>query len=173
MSLQTTTSPATLTKPRAPELIRGLVTFSAFHFLPDTLFSFHVTSSRVLVITYGHLVAIAANVFITGLNYIGIRKAGAFQLAFTVLKVVMIVGIAVIALTAASGSWSNFGTSFPGAIGGVSGFMAALVAALWAYDGWNDLNMVSEEIQRPEKNIPLALVLGVGVVAVLYMGLNA
>jgi APA family basic amino acid/polyamine antiporter len=51
--------------------------------------------------------------------------------------------------------------------------MAALVAALWAYDGWNDLNMVSEEIQRPEKNIPLALVLGVGVVAVLYMGLNA
>ena len=154
-------------------LVRVLGTFSAFHFLPDTLFSFHVTSSRVLVITYGHLVAIAANVFITGLNYIGIRKAGAFQLAFTVLKVGMIVGIAVIALTAASGSWSNFGTSFPGAIGGVSGFMAALVAALWAYDGWNDLNMVSEEIQRPEKNIPLALVLGVAVVAVLYMGLNA
>ena len=154
-------------------LVRVLGTFSAFHFLPDTLFSFHVTSSRVLVITYGHLVAIAANVFITGLNYIGIRKAGAFQLAFTVLKVGMIVGIAVIALTAASGSWSNFATSFPGAIGGVSGFMAALVAALWAYDGWNDLNMVSEEIQRPEKNIPLALVLGVGVVAVLYMGLNA
>jgi APA family basic amino acid/polyamine antiporter len=154
-------------------LVRVLGTFSAFHFLPDTLFSFHVTSSRVLFITYGHLVAIAANVFITALNYIGIRKAGAFQLAFTVLKVGMIVGIAVIALTAASGSWSNFGTSFPGAIGGVSGFMAALVAALWAYDGWNDLNMVSEEIQRPEKNIPLALVLGVGVVAVLYMGLNA
>src|SRR5437660_12231129 len=55
----------------------------------------------------------------------------------------------------------------------MAGFMAALVSALWAYDGWNDLNMVSEEIQRPEKNIPLALVLGVGVVAVLYMGLNA
>jgi APA family basic amino acid/polyamine antiporter len=154
-------------------LVRVLGTFSAFHSLPETLFSFHVTSSRVLVITYGHLVAIAANVFITGLNYIGIRKAGAFQLAFTVLKVGMIVGIAVIALTAASGSWSNFGTSFAGATGGMSGFMAALVAALWAYDGWNDLNMVSEEIQRPEKNIPLALVLGVGVVAVLYMGLNA
>jgi len=85
----------------------------------------------------------------------------------------MIVGIAVIALTATSGSWSNFGISFVGATGGVSGFMAALVAALWAYDGWNDLNMVSEEIQRPEKNIPLALVLGVGVVAVLYMGMNA
>jgi basic amino acid/polyamine antiporter, APA family len=154
-------------------LVQVLGTFSAFHFLPQTLFSFHITSSRMLVITYGHLVAIAANVFITGLNYIGIRKAGGFQLAFTVLKVGMIIGIAVVALTAASGSWSNFGTGFAGAKGGMAGFMAALVAALWAYDGWNDLNMVSEEIQRPEKNIPLALVLGVGVVAVLYMGLNA
>jgi basic amino acid/polyamine antiporter, APA family len=154
-------------------LVRVLGTFSAFQFLPQTLFSFHVSSSRVLVINSGHLVAIAANVFITGLNYVGVRKAGGFQLAFTVLKVGMIVGIAVVAFRAPSGSWGNFATTFVGAKGGMAGFMAALVAALWAYDGWNDLNMVSEEIERPEKNIPLALVLGVGVVAVLYMGMNA
>jgi len=154
-------------------LVRVLGTFSAFHFLPQTLFSLHITSSRTLVINYGHLVAIAANVFITGLNYIGVRKAGGFQLAFTVLKVGMILGIAVVAFCATGGSWANFGTTFAGAKGGMTGFMAALVAALWAYDGWNDLNMVSEEIERPEKNIPLALVLGVGVVAVLYMGMNA
>lgn len=154
-------------------LVRVLGTFSAFHFLPQTLFSLHITSSRILVINYGHLVAIAANIFITGLNYIGVRKAGVFQLAFTVLKVGMILGIAVIAFGATGGSWANFGTTFTGAKGGMTGFMAALVAALWAYDGWNDLNMVSEEVERPERNIPLALVLGVGVVAVLYMGLNA
>src|SRR3954469_16630534 len=154
-------------------LVRVLGTFSAFSFLPHALLSLHITADRVLTINSGQLVAIAANVFITGLNYVGIRKAGNFQFAFTVLKVIMIIGIAVIALTAASGSWSNFGTSFAGATGGMTGFMAALVAALWAYDGWNDLNMVSEEIQRPEKNIPIALVLGVGLVAVLYMGMNA
>ena len=51
--------------------------------------------------------------------------------------------------------------------------MAALVAALWAYDGWNDLNMVSEEIERPERTIPIALIAGVGLVAVLYIGMNA
>jgi APA family basic amino acid/polyamine antiporter len=154
-------------------LVRVLGTFSAFHFLPHTLFSLPVGPSRVLVVNYGHLVAIAANVFITGLNYIGVRKAGGFQLAFTVLKIAMILGIAVVAFRAPLGSWANFGTTFAGAKGGTAGFMAALVAALWAYDGWNDLNMVSEEIERPEKNIPLALVLGVGVVAVLYMGMNA
>ena len=154
-------------------LVRVLGTLSAFHFLPQAIFSFHVTPSRMLIITYGHLVAIAANVFITGLNYVGVRKAGNFQFAFTVLKVVMILGIAVVALTASSGSWSNFGTTYAGATGGMAGFMAALVAALWAYDGWNDLNMVSEEIQRPEKTIPIALIAGVGLVAVLYMGMNA
>lgn len=154
-------------------LVRVLGTFSAFHFLPQTLFTLHVSSSRALVINYGHVFAIAANVFITGLNYIGVRKAGAFQLGFTVLKAGMIVGIAVLAFGATGGSWTNFGTSFAGATGGMAGFMAALGAALWAYDGWNDLNMVSEEIERPERNIPLALVLGVAVVAVLYMGMNA
>jgi len=154
-------------------IVRVLGTFAVFSFLPRTLFALHVTENRVLVLNYGHVVAIAATVFITAINYIGVRKAGNFQFAFTVLKVVMIVGIAFVALTASSGSWSNFGTSYPMARGGMVGFMAALVAALWAYDGWNDLNMVSEEIQRPEKTIPVALIAGVALVAVLYMGMNA
>jgi APA family basic amino acid/polyamine antiporter len=154
-------------------LVRVLGTFSAFSFLPQTLIAWHVTANRTLVVNYGHLVAITATVLITALNYVGIRKAGNFQFAFTVLKVAMIVGIAFIALTSASGSWSNFSTHYAGATGGMTGFMAALVAALWAYDGWNDLNMVSEEIERPERTIPIALIFGVGLVAVLYMGMNA
>jgi APA family basic amino acid/polyamine antiporter len=154
-------------------LVRVLGTFSAFSFLPQAIVALHVTSSRTLSINYGHLVAIGAAAFITGLNYVGVRKAGNFQVAFTVLKVAMIVGIAIIAFTASSGSWSNFRTSYADATGGMAGFAAALVAALWAYDGWNDLNMVSEEIQKPERSIPIALIAGVGVVAVLYMGLNA
>ena len=154
-------------------LVRVLGTFPAFSFLPHPLVGIPLSPSRVLVINYGHLVAIGATVLITALNYVGVRKAGNFQFAFTVLKVGMIVGIAFVALTAGSGSWGNFGTSFAEAKGGMAGFMAALVAALWAYDGWNDLNMVSEEIQRPERTIPVALIAGVGLVAVLYMGMNA
>src|SRR5271169_2300956 len=92
-------------------LARVLETFSTFSFLPQTLFAFHITASRVLEINYGHVVEIAATVLITGLNYVGVRKAGNFQFAFTVLKVLMIAGITVVALTASTGSWSNFGTS--------------------------------------------------------------
>jgi APA family basic amino acid/polyamine antiporter len=114
-----------------------------------------------------------AAALITGLNYLGVKKAGEFQLVFTVLKIAMIVAIGALCFTAASGTWSNFATAFTGATGGVAGFFAALVAALWAYDGWNDLNMVSGEVRHPERNIPIGLILGVSVVAILYMLTNA
>src|SRR5947207_3441765 len=126
-----------------------------------------------LPVSYGQLIAIAAAILISFLNYIGIKRAGEFQLVFTVLKVAIIVAIAVICFSYAGGTWANFGTTFAGAKGGMAGFMAALVAALWAYDGWNDLNMVSGEIQNPQRSIPVALIAGVALVAVLYMSVNA
>jgi APA family basic amino acid/polyamine antiporter len=51
--------------------------------------------------------------------------------------------------------------------------MAALIAALWAYDGWNDLNMVAGEIRNPDRNIPIALIAGVAMVGALYILVNA
>ena len=89
------------------------------------------------------------------------RRAGDFQLVFTLLKVAIILGIVVIGFSYSGGNWQNFAGNFTGAKGGMAGFMAALVAALWAYDGWNDLNMVSGEIRDPERNIPIALIFGV------------
>ncbi|HZD92846.1 MAG TPA: amino acid permease, partial [Candidatus Sulfotelmatobacter sp.] len=142
-------------------------------FLNSRLFTLHFTRASAFEITNGTLVAIAATVLISALNYIGVRKAGSFQLIFTALKVVMIVAIMFVGFTAAQGSWGNFHTTFLGAKGGMAGFMAALVAALWAYDGWNDLNMVSGEISNPGRNIPIALIAGVALVAFLYMGINA
>jgi len=142
------------------------------NFQEMSFFSRNVISSPI-PISCGQLVAIAAAVLISGLNYLGIKKAGEFQLIFTILKVAIIVGITAVCFRFAGGSWHNFGTSFAGAKGGVTGFFAALVAALWAYDGWNDLNMVSGEIRNPERSIPIALIAGVAVVGVLYMLLNA
>ena len=47
------------------------------------------------------------------------------------------------------------------------------MAALWAYDGWNDLNMVAGEIRNPQRNIPLSLIWGVATVGALYILVNA
>ena len=148
-------------------LVRILGTFPALAFLN------HATIRSPFVITYGQLVAIAAAAFVTWLNYIGVKRAGEFQLSFTILKVAMIVSVGLLAFSAASGTWRNFGTHFAGATGGIAGFMAALVASLWAYDGWNDLNMVGGEIRDPGRNIPIALIAGVAIVAGLYMLTNA
>lgn len=145
-------------------LVRILGTFSLFNF-----FANHILGP----ITYGQLVAIAAAIFISFLNYLGIKKAGEFQLIFTVLKIGIILAIVFIGFSYGGGNWSHFGENYAGAKGGVAGFMAALVAALWAYDGWNDLNMVSEEIREPEGNIPIALIVGVAAVGALYMLVNA
>ena len=60
------------------------------------------------------------------------------------------------------GGVANFHTSFTGAQGGLEGFMVALIASLWAYDGWNDLTMVAGEVKRPERSLPIALIAGVG-----------
>src|SRR5580698_7113025 len=148
-------------------LVRILGTFSVFAFFSDQFATWPFT------VTYGQLVAIAAAVLISVLNYAGIKRAGEFQLVFTLLKVAIILGIVFVGFSYSAGTWSHFSASYTGAKGGIAGFMAALVAALWAYDGWNDLNMVSEEIRQPERNIPLALIVGVATVGALYMLVNA
>lgn len=125
------------------------------------------------VVHWSQLFAIAAAWLITGLNYLGIRKAGNFQLIFTWLKVVLILAIVVICFGSFGGHWSNFATSFLGAHGGFGGFMIALIAALWAYDGWNDLTMVAGEVKNPERSLPIALIAGLAIVGVLYMATNA
>lgn len=147
--------------------VRVLGTFSVFSFFSSNAITLP------FAVTYGQLVAIAATILISFLNYLGVKKAGEFQLIFTSLKVVIIVLIVGVGFSYSQGSWSHFAGRFYFSRGGLAGFMAALVAALWAYDGWNDLNMVSEEIRDPERNIPIALISGVAIVGILYMLVNA
>ncbi|MGD1023623.1 MAG: amino acid permease [Candidatus Sulfotelmatobacter sp.] len=160
----------------ATGLVRVLGTFSIFSFFSENIFPANL-SSHSFQITWGQLVAIAVAILMSGLNYLGVKKAGEFQLVFTVLKVAIILGIVVVCFSGAGSAtgrgWSNFAGTFTGAKGGIAGFMAALVAALWAYDGWNDLNMVAGEVKQPERNIPIALIAGVATVGVLYVLVNA
>jgi basic amino acid/polyamine antiporter, APA family len=153
-------------------LVRILETFPIFSFLTRPFFSEQL-SSHTFIITNGQLFAIGATILISALNYIGVRRAGEFQFLFTLLKVAIIVAIGAVGFSYRGGTWANFATEFSGAKGGMVGFFAALVAALWAYDGWNDLNMVAGEIRNPQRNVPLALIWGVATVGALYVLVNA
>jgi len=93
-----------------------LGTFPVFAFFSQAIVS------HPLTVTYGQLVAIAAAVFISFLNYIGVKKAGEFQRVFTLLKIAIILGIVVVCFTDRGGAgWSNFATTFMGAKGGIHG----------------------------------------------------
>jgi APA family basic amino acid/polyamine antiporter len=153
-------------------LVRILETFPVFSFFSHAFYS-NASVYHPFTLTYGQLVAIGATLLISWLNYIGVRRAGEFQFLFTLLKVAIILGIVAVGFSYRAGTWANFASEFAGAKGGVAGFFAALVAALWAYDGWNDLNMVAGEIRNPQRNIPLSLIWGVAAVGTLYILVNA
>jgi basic amino acid/polyamine antiporter, APA family len=124
-----------------------------------------------LEIRYGQLFAMAVILALGVLNYFGVKLGGRIQIIVTVVKVALIAGIVVISLLSGYGKASNFTTSVAAA-GGVTGFFAALVAALWAYDGWNNLNMVASEVKNPQRNLPLALIAGTLLVISIYIVTN-
>jgi len=150
----------------AAGMMRLLGTLEPLAFLNTTVIG------GLVPVTWAQLGALALVVFISFINYIGVRRAGEFQVFFTALKLAIILGVIGIAFTYSGGSFRHLATEHTGATGGIAGFMVALVAALWAYDGWNNVNMVAGEIRRPERNLPIALIAGVGTVAGLYILMN-
>lgn len=119
---------------------------------------------------WGQLLAIVLIGMLAWLNYFGVKLGGEVQVTVTAVKVALIAGIIVAGL--------GFGS--PHATAPVSmapftaaGFFAALVAALWAYDGWNNVAMVASEVRDPQRNLPRALIGGtIGVIAI-YLLANA
>jgi APA family basic amino acid/polyamine antiporter len=149
-------------------LARTLGIFAVFHWL-DTA----AIGSGHYAVMWSQIFAIAVTWLITGLNYLGIKKAGDFQVVFTALKAVLILVVVGFCFSSGLGSWGNFSTSVHPVPGGLNGFMIALIATLWAYDGWNDLTMVAGEVKHPGRNLPVALIGGLFVVGVLFMATNA
>ncbi len=164
-TLLTIAKPASLAT-IAAGLIRVLGTFPRFAFFNETAFAH---------LQWGQLIAIALTWGITALNIRGTRESANVQLSLTWLKGLMIVVIAGFCFYGAGGhgSWHNFATGFTGARAGFSGFMVALVAALWAYDGWSDVSQMAGEVKAPQRTMPLALIGGVMIVGALYMLTNA
>src|SRR6202046_4342268 len=123
----------------AAGLARVLGTFAIFSFFSRPAFG---------SMLWSQIFAIAMTWLITGLNILGTRKSGNVQLALTWLQVLLIVVIASVCFGAAGthGSWQNFATEFTGSRGGFAGFMIALIAALWAYDGWGAVTPRAGEI---------------------------
>ena len=119
-------------------------------------------------VRYGQLLAIVLILALGWLNYFGVKLGGNVQLGVTVIKVSLFAAIILAGLLLGRGHGANP----PAASMTASGFFAALVAALWAYDGWNNVSMVASEIRDPQRNLPLALIGGTIAVIAIYLAAN-
>ena len=112
--------------------------------------------------------------FLSGLNTLGVRHSGAVQTVFTASKLVVLALVVVLAFTIGQGSFGNLATSVPVSAehSFVAGFGLAMISALWAYDGWNNLSMVAGEVSNPQRNIARALIVGCILVIAVYAVTN-
>jgi basic amino acid/polyamine antiporter, APA family len=163
----------------AAAIAAGLLRFCSFLVpaLAVPLWTIHIQSffgfpaAYDFVFSWSQPTAVLALVLITGINYLGVRLGGQVQVALTVLKVGAVIAIIAGGFLLVRGAPNHLGPLWPQSPGWgtVAGFLAALGAAVWAYDGWNDLNLVGSEVENPERNFPRVLVGATSFVIVIFL----
>jgi APA family basic amino acid/polyamine antiporter len=118
---------------------------------------------------WGQLLAMGLILALAWLNYYGVKLGGDVQVIVTLVKVGLIAFIIIVGLGFGHAHAPAAASTVPLT---VAGFFAALVAALWAYDGWNNVAMVASEVRDPQRNLPRALVGGTMAVIVIYLLVN-
>lgn len=106
-------------------------------------------------------------------NAVSVRLVSSVQGFFTITKVLALVVITIGGIIFMSeGKLQNFENSFEGSSSDISKIALAVYSCMWAYGGYNNLNEISEEIIKPKKNIPLAIIISLTLVTVVYLTTN-
>lgn len=113
--------------------------------------------------------AIAIIALFTGLHYLGLRVGSRVQNALTIVKILIVVGLA------GAGLFAGDGGSF--VTGSGNGFTwtalgTAMMLVMFSYSGWNASAYIAGEVKRPRRNLPVSLLAGTGIVLVLYALIN-
>ena len=121
------------------------------------------------------VVAVAGILALSWINYLGVKQGSTLQTAFTIVKVLAILVIIVVGLALGPLAPVPAAESSAMALGQVSAqdFGLALVAGIFAFGGWHMVTYAAGETLQPEKTIPRALLLGMLIVTVSYIALNA
>jgi APA family basic amino acid/polyamine antiporter len=120
------------------------------------------------------IIAMAVIVLFTGIHLRGIQFGARIQNGLTLLKVILVIGIIAVGFSFGQGDWTHFSTnnSFSFNFGGWKTIGLSLMWIMFAYSGWNAATYIGSEIKDPKKNLPLSLLIGTGIVMVLYFFIN-
>jgi len=117
--------------------------------------------------------AAALIILLATVNYLGVKRGAFVQNFLTTIKFAALFGVGAVVLLFAKGSTANFVAPPPSGGGLVGRFGLGLVAALWAYKGFETATFNAGETKNPARNLPLGILAGSGVVIVLYLLANA
>lgn len=107
------------------------------------------------------------------INCASVKWATRIQDTFTFGKLIALAILIVIGLIEiGSGNVENFKGSFEGTTSNLANIGLAFYSGLWAYDGWNSLNFVTEEMKNPARDLPRALMIGIPLVTIVYLLTN-
>ncbi|XP_052865751.1 b(0,+)-type amino acid transporter 1 isoform X1 [Anopheles cruzii] len=124
-------------------------------------------------LTVVKMVAILAIVSILFVNCYSVNLGMAVQNVFTSAKLVaVLIVICGGAYKLCQGNTQHLQHAFSGATPSLGAIATAFYTGLWAYDGWNNLNYVTEEIQNPSKNLPRSIIIGIPLVTLCYALIN-
>ena len=142
-------------------------------------FSFHlpfIGDIRPAFELNAKLIAAGVILLLTTINYFGVKFGGAVQNFFTVSKVLAILLLVLFAfIFSDGGSTLNLRTSSAVTSGEtllIIAIAAALQGAFWTYDGWNNVTYIAGEVRSPQRNIPRALIVGLGTIITVYILIN-
>jgi len=152
----------------------GIVRFMSFFFpiLAEPLWTIRFAHTSI-TLTVAQPVAAFIVIVVTGINCFSVKMSGAVQVIVTSLKIGTILLIAFGGLLLGHQNLAAAPTvARPLGVWTISALLTALVPAMWAYNGFNDLGDLGEEITKPEKNIPRAILLGLLTVGTIYILAN-
>ncbi len=145
-------------------------------------FSAPIAAAAVLLPGLGGPIAVKAVasaliIAMTLLHAFDARVGGRVQAGFTIAKVLLIVFFVIGGVLIGTGDWGHFaarndGLSQLGTTSGAAKYATALMYVSFAYSGWNAAAYIAGEIARPQRTLPRALLLGTGIVMLLYLTLN-
>ncbi|PAA64030.1 hypothetical protein BOX15_Mlig029584g1 [Macrostomum lignano] len=106
------------------------------------------------------------------INCINVKWATKTAVIISICKVSALILVTVIGFyNLAQGKTENFEYSFSGSDYGV-GMISAFYQGFWAFAGWNYLNFLTEEMKRPSRSLPLAIVISLSLITVIYVTAN-
>ncbi|NLT21552.1 MAG: amino acid permease [Syntrophorhabdus sp.] len=118
------------------------------------------------------LIALAVVMLFSAINYRGVRLSGTTQNLWTMGSLAILAVFIVGGFASGRGDWGNFSAGMATAIPGSSFLGPAMIAVIFSYSGWFVTAYIGDEVKRPERNLPLSLILGTAMVTALYVAIN-